>query len=105
MSGPANKILGGGELVCDLPIEDPQYKEYSTGIFYAGRLNDRWEVYVDALFPPDQLLLFRNARPTGSAGFLAALYYFQLHGHMGGMPIRSGKKLVRSDFYTLLKVT
>lgn len=103
-SGPANKIIGSGELVCDLPIEDPQWEEHSTGIFYAGRLNDRWEVYVDSFFPPDEVLLFRNAKPTGSAGFLAALFYFQLHGHLGGLVIRAGKHLVRPDFYTLLKV-
>lgn len=104
VSGPANRIIGSGELICDLPIKDPQWEEHSTGIFYAGRLNDRWEVYVDSFFPPDEVLLFRNAKPTGGAGFLVAFYLFNLHGHMGGLRTRSGKFLVRPEFYTLLKV-
>ncbi len=103
-SGPANRIVGGGGLICDLPIEDPQWEEHSTGVFYAGRLNDRWKVYVDSYFPEDEVLLFRNAKPTGGAGFLVAFYLFHLHGHLGGLRTRSSKCLVRPEFYTLLKV-
>lgn len=103
MAGPANKILVGSELADELCLTCSNYDPSRSGIYCAGRLDERWDVYIDDKFPKNTLLLWRFAQPTGHAGFIAALYHFGLYGHLSGR-CRSGKCLTRPEFFAALEV-
>jgi hypothetical protein len=104
MAGPANKILVGSELAEDLCLTCDNYDPSRSEIYCAGRLDERWDVYIDTEFPKNALLLWRFAQPTGHAGFIAAFYHFGLYGHLSARS-RSGKLLTRPEFFTALDVS
>ena len=103
-TGPANKILVNSAMAVDLTLTDDTYDPHNLRVQRIGRLDDRWDVYIDPYFKEHEALLWHYTSETAHAGMLSLLHYFSLPGHLESTRIRYTKLITNNKFFRLLRI-